>query len=154
MSYRLYSSLAGGWAFLATVIDCATRKVIGWAVDDNHWTLLVTAVIEMKARNVDPPSDAAFYSDRGNNYGSAEFAAVREGPGIRQSAGRTGFCFGNASRNRSMLCLKSTGFTERHIRRYGKPGRTLLGTSGSAIIGFLVIPRSGIGLRKKFMAST
>jgi putative transposase len=25
-----------GWLFLATVIDCATRKVVGWAMDDNY----------------------------------------------------------------------------------------------------------------------
>src|SRR5207237_10848114 len=27
-----------GWVFLATVIDCATRKVAGWAMDDNYRT--------------------------------------------------------------------------------------------------------------------
>ena len=31
-----------GWAFLATVIDCATRKVIGWAMDDNYRTPLIS----------------------------------------------------------------------------------------------------------------
>jgi transposase InsO family protein len=85
-----------GWAFLATVIDCATRKVIGWAVDDNYRTPLITAAIKMAARNVDLPADAIFHSDRGSNYTSAEFAAVLGGLGIRQSVGRTGSCFDNA----------------------------------------------------------
>jgi putative transposase len=85
-----------GWAFLATVIDCATRKVIGWAVDDNYRTPLVTAAITMAARNVDLPAGAVFHSDRGSNYTSAEFAAVLDRLGIRQSAGRTGSCFDNA----------------------------------------------------------
>jgi putative transposase len=85
-----------GWAFLATVIDCATRKVVGWAVDDNYRTPLITAAIKMAARNVDLPADAIFHPDRGSNYTSAEFAAVLEGLGIRQSAGRTGSCFDNA----------------------------------------------------------
>jgi transposase InsO family protein len=85
-----------GWAFLATVIDCATRKVIGWAVDDNYRTPLITGAIEMAARNVELPADAIFHSDRGSNYTSAEFAAVLERLGIRQSAGRTGSCFDNA----------------------------------------------------------
>jgi transposase InsO family protein len=39
---------------------------------------------------------AVFHSDRGSNYTSAEFAAVLEGLGIRQSVGRTGICFDNA----------------------------------------------------------
>jgi len=44
-----------GWLYLATVIDCATRKVIGWAMDDNYRTPLITAAIEMAARNLDLP---------------------------------------------------------------------------------------------------
>src|SRR6202161_356298 len=60
-----------GWLFLATVIDCATRKVIGWAVADNYKTPLITAAIQMAARNLDLPSGAVFHSDRGSNYTSA-----------------------------------------------------------------------------------
>ena len=85
-----------GWAFLATVIDCATRMVIGWAVDDNYRTPLITSAIQMAARNVALPADAIFHSDRGSNYTSAEFAAALEEVGIRQSVGRTGSCFDNA----------------------------------------------------------
>ena len=85
-----------GWLYLATVIDCATRKVIGWAMDDNYKTPLITAAIEMAACNVDLPEGAIFHSDRGSNYTSAEFAAILEGLGIRQSVGRTGICFDNA----------------------------------------------------------
>jgi putative transposase len=85
-----------GWLYLATVIDCATRKVIGWAMDDNYRTPLITAAIEMAARNTGLPAGAIFHSDRGSNYTSAEFAAVLERLGIRQSVGRTGICFDNA----------------------------------------------------------
>jgi putative transposase len=85
-----------GWLYLATVIDCATRKVIGWAMGDNYKTPLITAAIEMAARNVDLPAGAIFHSDRGSNYTSAEFAAALGRLGIRQSVGRTGICFDNA----------------------------------------------------------
>jgi transposase InsO family protein len=85
-----------GWAFLATAIDCATRKVIGWALADNYRTPLITSAIKMAARNVELPADAIFHSDRGSNYTSAEFAAVLGRLGIRQSVGRTGSCFDNA----------------------------------------------------------
>ena len=85
-----------GWVYLATVIDCATRKVAGWAMDDNYRTPLITAAIEMAARNLDLPGGAIFHSDRGSNYTSAEFAAVLERLGIRQSVGRTGICFDNS----------------------------------------------------------
>ena len=31
-----------GWVYLATVIDCATRKIVGWAMDDNYKTPLIS----------------------------------------------------------------------------------------------------------------
>ena len=85
-----------GWVYLATVIDCATRKIAGWAMDDNYQTPLITAAIEMAARNMDLLPGAIFHSDRGSNYTSAEFGAVLESLGIRQSVGRTGICYDNA----------------------------------------------------------
>jgi transposase InsO family protein len=85
-----------GWVYLATVIDCATRKVVGWAVDDNYRTPLIISAIEMAARNLGLPEGAIFHSDRGSNYTSSEFAGVLERLGIGQSVGRTGICFDNA----------------------------------------------------------
>jgi len=75
-----------GWVFLATVIDCATRKVVGWAMDDNYRTPLIISAIQMAARNLGLPHGAVFHSDRGSNYTSAEFAAVLRRLGIRQSS--------------------------------------------------------------------
>lgn len=85
-----------GWVYLATVIDCATRKIVGWAMDDNYKTPLIIAAIEMAARNLDLPEGAVFHSDRGSNYTSVNFAKALKRLGIRQSVGRTGICYDNA----------------------------------------------------------
>jgi transposase InsO family protein len=85
-----------GWLFLATVIDCHTKAVIGWAMDDNYKTPLIAAAIEMAARNHDLPAGAIFHSDRGSNYTSTEFADTLRLLNIRQSVGRTGTCYDNA----------------------------------------------------------
>jgi len=85
-----------GWVYLATVIDCATRKIVGWAMDDNYKTPLISRAIEMAARNLDLPKDAIFHSDRGSNYTSAEFGEKLGELGIRRSVGRTGICYDNA----------------------------------------------------------
>ena len=85
-----------GWVYLALVIDCATRMIIGWAMDDNYKTPLITRAIKMAARNISLPEGAVFHSDRGSNYTSAEYAAVLAGLNIRQSVGRTGICYDNA----------------------------------------------------------
>ena len=85
-----------GWVYLALVIDCATRMIIGWAMDDNYKTPLIAAAVKMAARNTNLPEGAIFHSDRGSNYTSAEYAAVLESLNIRQSVGRTSICYGNA----------------------------------------------------------
>jgi putative transposase len=85
-----------GWVYLATVIGCATRKIVGWAMDDNYKTPLISRAIQMAARNLDLPEGAIFHSGRGSNYTSAEFAEVLKKLGISQSVGRTGICYDNA----------------------------------------------------------
>lgn len=96
-----------GWVFLATVIDCHTKAVIGWAMDDNCKTPLVEAAIEMAARNHPLARNAIFHSDRGSNYTSAQFASTLAGLGIRQSVGRTGICYDNAMAESFFATLKN-----------------------------------------------
>jgi transposase InsO family protein len=62
-----------GWLYLALVIDCYSRKIIGWAMADNYKTPLIQAAIRMAAANLDLPPGAIFHSDRGSNYTSEEF---------------------------------------------------------------------------------
>jgi hypothetical protein len=63
-----------GWVYLATVIDCHTKAVIGWAMDDHYRTPLIETAIEMAARNHKLAAGAVFHSDRGSNYTSTQFA--------------------------------------------------------------------------------
>src|SRR5256884_230622 len=58
-----YISTWEGWLFLATVIDCHTKAVIGWAMDDNYKTPLIERAIEMAARNYPLAGNAIFHSD-------------------------------------------------------------------------------------------
>jgi hypothetical protein len=82
-----------GWLYLATVIDCYSRKIVGWAMDDNYKTPLIQTAIRMAARNVSLPEGAIFHSDRGSNYTSEAFADTLSELGLRQSMGRTGICY-------------------------------------------------------------
>jgi transposase InsO family protein len=59
-----------GWVYLATVIDCYSKAVVGWAVADHMRTELVTDAIAMAARNIRIPKNAVFHSDRGSQYQS------------------------------------------------------------------------------------
>jgi putative transposase len=85
-----------GWVYLALVIDCYSKKIVGWAMDDNYKTPLIQRAIEMAARNIELQKGAIFHSDRGSNYTSSEFAGTLKDLGILQSVGRTGICYDNA----------------------------------------------------------
>lgn len=85
-----------GWLYLALVIDCHSRKIIGWAMDDNYKTPLIQQAIRMAATNLSLPPGAIFHSDRGSNYTSQDYADTLEELGIRQSVGRTGICYDNS----------------------------------------------------------
>lgn len=96
-----------GWLYLATVIDCHTKKVIGYAMDDNYKTPLISAAIDRAAANVALPEGAVFHSDRGSNYTSADFADKLTSLGIDQSVGRTGICYDNAMAESFFAVLKN-----------------------------------------------
>lgn len=112
-----------GWVYLATVIDCYNRAVVGWAIGDDYKTPLITEAITMAARNHTLSSGAIFHSDRGSNYTSAEYAKVLRRLNIRQSAGRTGICYDNALAESFFAALKTERVhrtqypTREHARR-------------------------------------
>lgn len=95
-----------GWLFLATVIDCHTREVVGWAMDDHYRTPLIEAAIRMAAGNGHVKPEAIFHSDRGSNYTSHDFGVTLKRLGIRQSVGRTGTCYDNAMAESFFATLK------------------------------------------------
>jgi len=86
-----------GWLYLATVLDCFSKKVVGYAMADHMRTELISDALRMAAHNVPfRPGVTIFHSDRGSQYLSAEFAIVAEELGIKRSVGRTGVCYDNA----------------------------------------------------------
>lgn len=85
-----------GWAYLATVIDLHSRKLVGWAIADHMRTDLVTAALDMAITTRRPPAGVIFHSDRGAQYTSGDFAKYCKKHKIRRSLGRTGICYDNA----------------------------------------------------------
>ena len=86
-----------GWLFLATVLDCFSKKVVGYAMSDRMTSGLVVAALDKAARNVPfIPDVTVFHSDRGSQYMSADFAICARKYGVRRSVGRTGVCYDNA----------------------------------------------------------
>jgi len=85
-----------GWAYLATVIDLHSRKVVGWAIADHMRTDLVTDALDMAIKARRPPPGVIFHSDRGTQYTSGQFDRYCTSNNIRRSLGKTGICYDNA----------------------------------------------------------
>jgi transposase InsO family protein len=52
-----------GWAYLATVIDLASRRVVGWALADHMRTELVEDALKMAFAHRAPEEGLIFHSD-------------------------------------------------------------------------------------------
>jgi putative transposase len=102
-----YLRTGEGWLYLATVIDLATRMVVGWQLADHMRTSLVTDALKMAIDSGHVHGDAIFHSDRGTQYTSAEFDAFTTRHGIRRSLGRTGVCWDNAAAESFFAALKN-----------------------------------------------
>ena len=85
-----------GWAYLATVIDLASRRVVGWALADHMRTELVAEALDAAFSGRRPAPGLVFHSDRGCQYTSADYAALARHHGVVLSVGRTGQCWDNA----------------------------------------------------------
>ena len=85
-----------GWAYLATVIDLASRRVVGWSIADHMETSLVSDALTTAIQARRPEPGFVFHSDRGSQYTSGEFTALLDAHGIVQSFSRPGECWDNA----------------------------------------------------------
>ncbi|WP_327170171.1 IS3 family transposase [Streptomyces sp. NBC_01336] len=85
-----------GWLYLATVIDIASRRVVGWATADHLRTELVANALTSACRQRRPTRPVIFHSDRGCQYTSQQFASLAAQFGVLLSVGRTGLCWDNA----------------------------------------------------------
>ena len=102
-----YLRTGEGWLYLATVIDLATRMVVGWQLASHMRTSLVTDALQMAIDGGYVHRDAIFHSDRGCQYTSAEFARFCKNRHVRTSLGRTGVCWDNAVAEAFFAALKN-----------------------------------------------
>ena len=85
-----------GWAYLATVIDLASRRVVGWAMADHMRSELVCDALRMALDARRPGPGLVFHSDRGTQYTAAEFRQLLDANQISQSFSRPRQCWDNA----------------------------------------------------------
>lgn len=85
-----------GWLYLATVIDLATRMVVGWSMSERMTADIVVAALGNAKGRGYVAKNAAFRSDRGSQYTSRMLLDWAEENNVGLSCSRIGNCHDNA----------------------------------------------------------
>jgi transposase InsO family protein len=80
----------GGNLYLATVIDCCSRRVAGWAIADHMRTEFVEDALKAADSLRGGLTGSVFHSDHGSQYTSTDFAKLCRDLGVTQSMGAVG----------------------------------------------------------------
>jgi putative transposase len=115
-----YLRTGEGWLYLATVIDLATRMVVGWQTAEHLRTSLVVDALTMANQHGHVRAGAVFHADRGCQYTSAEFTQFCIRNRVRTSVGRTGICWDNAAAESFFATLKNEMY---HRQRFDTRAR-------------------------------
>ena len=86
----------GSNLYLATVIDCCSRRVAGWAIGDHMRTDLVADALLAAEALRGGLEGAVFHADHGSQYTSKDFATLCKELGVIQSMGAVGTSADNA----------------------------------------------------------
>jgi transposase InsO family protein len=95
-----------GWLYLATVIDIASRRVVGFALAEHLRTDLVADALTNAVAARDPAPGVVFHADRGCQYTSGDYARLAGDLEVALSTGRTGQCWDNALAESFFASLK------------------------------------------------
>ena len=85
-----------GWLYLASVLDLASRRCIGWAMGETLEVDLALGALRMALGARRPAPGLLHHSDRGSQYTSAEYRALLQAHGAIASMSRKGDCWDNA----------------------------------------------------------
>jgi putative transposase len=85
-----------GWLYLAAVMDCYSRRIVGWSMRPDLEAELVVDALEMAINRRRPQPGLVHHSDQGSQYVSLRFGERCREIGIHRSMGSKGDCFDNA----------------------------------------------------------
>jgi putative transposase len=84
-----YIPTAAGWLYLAAVVDCFSRRIVGWSMRDDLRAELVVDALEMAVARRQPSAGLIHHSDQGSQYVSLLFGQRCRDAEIDISMGRT-----------------------------------------------------------------
>jgi transposase InsO family protein len=96
MTDMTYIATSEGWLYLAGVIDAYSRRLIGWAMGQEHDAELVKQALQMALVMRQPGAGLVHHSDRGSEYASKSYQEMLHQHNIQISMSRKGDCYDNA----------------------------------------------------------
>jgi transposase InsO family protein len=91
-----YVPTSEGFLYLAVVLDLASRRVVGWAMDTTLEADLALAALRMALIERRPEPGLVHHSDRGVQYACTAYQTRLAEYGIEASMSRKGNCWDNA----------------------------------------------------------
>jgi len=101
-----YIQTGEGWLYLAAVLDCYSRKIVGWAMSRRIDTALVLQALAMARLHRQPPAKLLCHSDRGVQYAASDYRHALAQAGLIASMSRKGNCYDNATMESFWSTLK------------------------------------------------
>ncbi len=118
-----------GWLYLASVLDLASRHLLGWSMNERHHAGLVTDALQAAVATRGRPrmGGTIFHTDRGKEYTSTECVDACDRLGLRRSMGRTGSCLDNAVAESWFASLKVELVDRQHYRTHAEARASIFG---------------------------
>jgi putative transposase len=85
-----------GWLYVAVVLDCFSRRIVGWSMADHLRTELVLDALDMAIAQRQPGAGLIHHSDHGCQYTSLAFGRRLRAAGLVASMGTVGDALDNA----------------------------------------------------------
>jgi putative transposase len=101
-----YIPTGEGWLYLASILDCYSRSIVGWSMADHLRTELVVDALEMATSRRRPAPGLVHHSDQGSQYVALAFTRRMRDAGIAGSMGSVGDAFDNAAAESFFATLK------------------------------------------------
>jgi putative transposase len=118
-----------GWLYLASVLDLASRHLLGWSMGAHHDAGLVTGALDaaVATRGRSRMDATIFHTDRGSEYTATACIQACQRLGLRRSMSRTGSCLDNAVAESFFATLKVELVDRQHYRTRAEARASIFG---------------------------
>jgi putative transposase len=107
-----------GFCYLAFILDCYSRMIVGWQLATHLRTELVMDALEMASGLRQPNGDLIAHTDRGSQYTSLAYTDRLDELGAAPSVGSRGDAYDNAMAEAWVATFKSELVDGRHVPSY------------------------------------